>query len=435
MKKLNSYLLVACALSFYLFSCNKSSSDPSQGTSTQLFVSAISPTSGTSDIIDTITGRGFSTTASGDRVLFNGTAATVINATDSQLIVKVPPAAGVGKVSVSVGQQSASGPVFTFTGDSMYVVSTLVGNAGVSSITGFFPPITSDSSGNLYLGQYTKIVKVSATGTTSNFVGGDSAGSQDGTGASAGFHLITGLAIDHSGLLYVADRGSNEIRKVSPAGVVTTFAGSATRGYVDATGTAAEFHFPYAITIDPTANVYVSDDVNYRIRRITPDAEVSTFIGSGVQGSADGTGSAASFNDIAGMSSDGAGNIYFIDDVYNTIRKVTPAGVTTRFAGGGTGYITKGTVNDANLFAYPIALTIDKYDNIYVADYDNQVIRKISIFGNVSTIAGVPSRPGSTDGPGAQAQFYDPVAITVDAHGNIYVVDSKNNNIRKLTPR
>ena len=156
------------------------------------------------------------------------------------------------------------------------------------------------------------------------FAGSGEDGYAEGTGTAAKFRQPHGVAVDSKGNVYVADRGDHRIRKISPAGVVTTFAGSGTAGYADAsTGTEAQFNNPSGVAVDSGGNVYVGELNNHRIRKITPAGKVTTLAGSGTEGYADGTGTAAKFNQPVGVAVDGAGNIYVADWKNRRIRKIT----------------------------------------------------------------------------------------------------------------
>ena len=257
---------------------------------------------------------------------------------------------------------------------------------------------------------------------------GSDRGDSDGTGTSAQFSYPKGIAIDPSGNVYVADTDSHKIRKITPAGVVSTFAGSS-YGFADGTGTAAQFQTPYGITADASGNVYVADTGNQKIRKITPAGVVSTFAGSSF-GFADGTGTAAQFKNPYGVAVDASGNVYVADNSNHIIRKITPAGVVSTFAGSSYGF-ADGTATAAK-FYNPRGVAVDASGNVYVADYGNRKIRKITPAGVVSTLAG--STAGDVDGTGTSVQFSSPGGITVDTSGNVYVADSGNHKIRKITP-
>ena len=256
---------------------------------------------------------------------------------------------------------------------------------------------------------------------------GSTQGFADGTGVAAQFHFPEGVATDAAGNVYVADTYNNKIRKITPAGEVSTLAGS-TQGYTDGSGDTAQFHAPISVATDAANNLYVGDVHNNIIRKITPTGEVSTLAGS-TAGFADGTG-AAQFDQPWGVSTDTAGNVYVADANNNKIRKITPEGVVSTFAGSIQGY-ADGNWASAKFFL-PRGVATDTAGNVYVADTSISKIRKISSAGVVSTLAG--STQGFVDGTGAAAQFNQPFGLTTDTAGNVYVADTFNNKIRKITP-
>jgi sugar lactone lactonase YvrE len=273
--------------------------------------------------------------------------------------------------------------------------------------------------------------------TFTTLAGSSTAGTADGSGAAAQFQAPSGLAVDTGGTIYVADTENNTIRKVTQSGAVTTFAGSpGVAGSADGKGSAARFSSPSGIAVDASGNVYVTDSNNSTIRKITPDATVSTLAGSpGASGSADGTGSAARFRYLGHLAIDNSGNLIVADYGNQTIRKVTPGGVVTTLAGSpGVQGSTNGPAKQA-LFKYPRGVAVDSTGVIYVSDEQNNTIRKIATDGTVSTLAGTAnSQGGSNDGTGPAAQFQSPEGIAVDKAGNVYVADSNNALIRKVTP-
>lgn len=258
------------------------------------------------------------------------------------------------------------------------------------------------------------------------------AGSNDATGTAASFNYPMGVCQDATGNLYVADYGNNKIRKITSTGVVTTFAGDGTSGSTDATGTAASFKGPQAICTDAAGNLYVTDTDNHKIRKITSTGVVTTFAGSGVMGSANGTGTAASFSNPAGVCADASGNIYVAEYGSNKIRKITPAGVVTTFAGNGTATSVDGTGTAAS-FNRPVGICINATGDFYIAEHDACNIRKITSAGVVTTLAG-NGAVGSTDATGTAASFKYPTGVCTDAAGNVYVADQGNHKIRKITP-
>ena len=272
----------------------------------------------------------------------------------------------------------------------------------------------------------------SLSGLVSTFAGSGAQGSANGASTAASFYLPSAVAVDSSGNVYVADTHNFLIRKITPAGVVTTLAGSGTSGSANGTGTAASFGYPIGIAVDSSGNVYVADEINNLIRKITPAGVVTTFAGSGAQGSTNGTGTAASFNYPTGVAVDGSGNVYVTDGVGNLIRKITSAGVVTTLAGSGAAGSTNGTGTAASFYT-PRAIAVDGSGNLYVADAHNDLIRKITSAGVVTTLAG-SGTAGSANGTGTAASFNAPDGVAVDSSGNVYVTDGVNNLIRKITP-
>jgi hypothetical protein len=228
--------------------------------------------------------------------------------------------------------------------------------------------------------------------------------------------------------------------------VVTTLAGLAgSAGSADGTGSAARFDQPKGVAVDSSGNVYVADSStvfvtdfgtyslgNNTIRKVTPSGVATTLAGlAGSYGSTDGIGSAARFNGAFGVAVDSGGNVYVADQGNNTIRKATAAGVVTTLAGQtGKDGSADGTGSAAR-FNMPLGVAVDMAGNTYVADTDNNTIRKITPGGVVTTLAGLAGSAGSADGTGSAARFNQPMCVAVDSAGNVYVADSGNNTIRK----
>ncbi len=257
-------------------------------------------------------------------------------------------------------------------------------------------------------------------------------GSTDDTGPAASFYRPFGIARNSAGDFFVGDLNNNLIRRVTPAGVVTTFAGSTLHGSQDGTGTAAGFYGPAGIAIDSSDNLYVVDRLNYLIRKITPAGVVTTLAGTvGSPGSANGTGTSASFASVYGLAVDSGGNVYVAEMSSNQIRKITPAGVVTTFAGSSTPGSADGNGASAS-FTAPAGIAVDAQDNVYVSEVGTHRIRKITPSGDVTTIAGAGTA-GNNDGTGAAAKFNQPYGLTVDSDGVIYVADTIGNKIRRVT--
>ena len=317
------------------------------------------------------------------------------------------------------------------------VVGSLNANGTNAS---FFNPmgIAVDSAVNIYVADYGNhiIRKITSGGAVSTLAGSAGVfGFANGSGGSAHFYEPEAVAVDTSGNVYVADTGNNAIRLVTSGGSVSTFAGSpGNPGSKDAIGTSALFYQPAGIAINGSGNIFVADYFNNNIRQITSGGAVTTLAGlAGVSGSADASGSVARFWSPQGVAANSGGTVYVADSGNSTIRVVSPAGVVTTLAGSPSAGVANG-IGSAGRLNNPQNIAVDSLTNIYVADMQNSVIRKITPSGTVSILAGTPGVFGSADGTGAAAIFSGPHAVAVDNAGNIYVADTGNSTIRKVTP-
>jgi len=313
-------------------------------------------------------------------------------------------------------------------------------NDGVGSAAQSTYPraVALDATGNMYVADYGNdtIRQVTSGGAVTTFAGSaGNSGAADGTGGAAQFRAPSGLAVDSDGKLFVADSFNYTIREVTSAGVVTTLAGLApSRGTNDATGTAARFNYPVAVAVDGKGTVYVGDMENATIRKVTSGGEVTTLAGSaGVTGTNDGIGSMAQFSMPSGVAVDSTGNVFVADYFNNTIRKVTSDGLVTTLAGRAGVYGTANGTGSAARFHWPFAVALDYDENLIVADTDNHTIRKVTSGGVVTTLAGLGGRSGTNDGTGSAARFNAPSGVAVDSSGNIFVGDYANHTIRKVT--
>lgn len=262
-------------------------------------------------------------------------------------------------------------------------------------------------------------------------VAGSSYGYLDGSGLLAQFNKPSGICVNSSGDIYIADRSNNRIRKIDPSNnnTVSTIAGSGVEGYADGVGTNAIFAAPSGICIDPQGNLYVTDFWNFKIRKITPTGVVTTAAGT-TQGFSDGNITTAQFGYLHGICIDTQGNLYVADGGNNRIRKITPSGVVSTVAGSTSGY--QDGLGTSAKFDYPSGICIDNNNNLFVTESFGHRIRKITPMTVVTTIAG--STWGYADGQGTNAQFNWPIGICLDVSGNLFVADNLNNRIRKITP-
>lgn len=272
-----------------------------------------------------------------------------------------------------------------------------------------------------------RIRKISSTDGVTTFAGDGSTGDGDDIGTKAQFNTPNGIVIDPDGNLFVADTFNHRIRKITPSGEVSTFAGS-TEGFKNDNGTSAQFNQPIDITIDKKRNLYVTDSNNYKIRKITPSGDVSTFTGSTV-GFSDGNKSIAKFNRLTGITIDSNGNLYVTDTENFAIRKIDINGKVSTIAGGSQGY-KDGTIDDAEFNSIG-GISIDYFGNLYVSEFINNTIRKIDTDGNVSTFVG--GVLGKNDGFSTDAQFDGPGDMVFDSIGSLYIADYNNGRIRKIT--
>lgn len=390
-----------------------------------LAVTKLSAYSGIYRAAITITGTGFSDDMSVVKVYVNGKYADVLSSSTTQILFGVPLSAGSGIIKVVVNGVSVNGPAFTYILSPVSNVTTIAGSDANGNPTNFLAApmgVAVDSLGNVYVGDtdHNNIKKIAANGSLTTFAGG-TAGANDGKGSAAGFNSPMNVATDVSGNVYVADAYNRAIRKITVEGTVTTIY----------TGQ----YQPSAVTVDRSGNVYFSGGTTpTMIMKMTPAKVVTVLAGSNNTGYKNGIGSAALFGGITGLASDAVGNIYVADALNNVIRKVTTSGKVSTLAGTSKSGSANGNVSQAT-FDRPTGVAVDAGGNVYVADYHNWLIRKISAGGVVTTVIGKPtSLTKDIDGNVDFAVLPDPFAIAVDASGKyIYVADQTTSRIRKIT--
>lgn len=384
-------------------------------------ISSISTNIGAFGTVVTIAGSSFSSTISDNVVKFNGVTAVIQSATATEIVAVVPKGAGTGPVTVAARSQTATGENFRYVFSA--TVSTLAGSTdgyadGAGTSAQFKAPtgLTVDDQGNVFVIDNYRIRKITSDGVVTTFAGTGLHGSADGLGTAAEFAAPSDLARDHDGNIYVTD--SSKVRKITPQGEVTTLAGSSVAGYADGTGAAAMFYLLAGIACDADGNVYVVDASDNRIRKISPLGVVTTFAGFGLPGAVDGPALTAKFFEPIDIVIDSQGNM-FVTEFYNAkIRKITN-GVVSTYVNNNLGYY----------------LTVDNNDNLFAshtfASINTNVISQI-FPGIIFVIAG-HDPGGFADGPGAtMALFFYPIGIAVSNSGIIYVADSGNDRIRKI---
>ena len=307
-------------------------------------------------------------------------------------------------------------------------------NASATSAQLWYPAgLAVDSSGDLYIADLFngRIRKVS-NGVITTIAGGGLVLGDNGPATSAELNAPTGLALDSAANLYIADESDNRVRKVSN-GVITTVAGTGREGFSGDTGpaTSAQLNAPEGVAVDSAGSLFVADALNNRIRKVT-NGVITTVAGSGTQGFSgdNGLATSAELNYPSGVAVDSAGNLYLADSSNNRIRKISN-GVMTTVAGNGTqGFSGDGGPASSGQLNNPMGVAVGPGGSIYIADTNNNRIRKVSN-GMITTVAGGGVSLGD-NGPATGAQLYGPGAVAVDSAGNLYIADTYNNRIRKV---
>ena len=350
-----------------------------------------------------------------------------IYATDSGgdfLIRKVDSTGTITKVA-GPGTPGSSGSSFAFS------------QAQIARPTG----VAVDSLGNLYIADTwdNRIRKIDPTGTITTVAGARGGfGGDGGPAVQAQLTRPTGVAVDGAGNLYITDTWNNRIRKVDSTGTITTVAGTGPRGFGGDGGLAvqAQLDRPTGVAVDSSGNLYVADSGNYRIRKIDSTGMITTVAGTGEYGFGGDGGPAvqAQFARPAGVTVDSSGNLYIADRNNHRIRKVDSTGMITTVAGTGqSGFGGDGGPAVQAQFARPTGVAVDSSGNLYIADRNNHRIRKVDSTGMITTVAGTGQSGFSGDGgPAVQAQLRFPAGVEVDSSGNLYIADRNNHRIRKV---
>ena len=424
-KRIIYLFIIMSAISVLLTNCKKNLGVPVPIPVPELTITSISAINGLRNSAIIIKGSNFSNIMTDNIVKFNGIVAVVDSANSTRLLVTVPALATTGKISVTVNSKTAtsaadfkllSGSVTNFYDKYIEVIAVDVNSNlyGSDYVSGAF------NSPNLAFG----VLKISNAGVAGVFAGGATSGFFNGNGSSARMDVISGIATDASGNVFVAD--DNRIRKISPTGGVSTIAGGGAAGFADGQGTGAKFNYPVGLTVDALGNIYVCDSGNHRVRKITPGGLVSTLAGNGIAGNVNGNNTSAQFSGPDAIVIDASGNL-FVGDYQNfNIRKITPTGVVTTFAGSGVAGFVNGTGTKAQFF-YPQGMAIDAAGNIFISDsdYNDNIyyVRMVNKAGFVSTFLGDRSKGTLRD---AQINYTVnfPDGLAFDPHGNMYFTNT-----------
>jgi sugar lactone lactonase YvrE len=378
-----------------------------------LVVTSIAPAFGPKETLVTLHGKRFAANPTDNTVTLNQQACLVLAASDSTLLIRIPAKAGSGPILVEALGKKGQSPPFTY----LYTQSSVATLAGSSPVGDYF------------------------------------GGYLDGPASQALFNRPADLVLTAEGLLHVADRENNRIRRITAAGQVSTYAGTGpvdseggnNGGYLDGPVLQARFNSPEGMVLAPDGSIYIADGSNHRIRKISPSGQVTTVAGSGPSfgtgGYVDGAALQARFNQPRAIALAQDGTLYVADGNNHRIRKITPAGLVTTLAGsspvGSNGGFADGPGAVAQ-FKSPYGLALAPDGTLYVADMGNHRIRKISPSSQVTTLAGsspIGSAFGSyADGPALQAKFNQPMSVTLAADGTIYVADAFNNRVRRISP-
>ena len=338
---------------------------------------------------------------------------------------------------------STDGTIATYAGSGSLGFSGDGGPATAARLNMSLGGVALDSAGNLYIADLLneRIRKVSPVGTISTYAGNGGYGfwGDGGPATAAQLSLPHGVALDSAGNLYIADSNNHRIRKVTPGGTISTYAGTGTEGFSGDGGpaTAAHLDRPDGVALDSAGNLYIADLGNSRIRKVTPGGTISTYAGNGGYGFwGDGGPATAAQLRPRGMALDPAGNLYIADFGNSRVRKVTPGGTISTYAGTGTpGFAGDGGPATAAQLSFPQGVALDSAGNLYIADSNNNRIRKVTPGGTISTYAGTGLQGFSGDGgPAIDAQLWFPVGVALDSAGNLYIADQENQRIRKVTP-
>lgn len=417
------------------------------------------PSAGPIGTVVRISGENFDGQVPANNVVrFNGVVAPVLLAQPFRIFARVPTGATSGPVTVTTASGTATSPE-PFTLNAAVIITVagsgnqfFDGDGGPATAAGLETPwgVAVDAAGNVYATNSGeggpvpnhRIRKVDLNGFISTSAGTGPPGfSGDGGPATAAqLNYPIGVATDAQGNVYIAERDNHRIRKVDGGGIITTVAGDGTAGFGGDGGlaTSAQLNTPVGVVADAQGNLYIADSNNHRIRRVDPAGVITTVAGDGTAafGGDGGLATGAQLNLPSGVALDTQGGLYIGDLENQRVRKVDTGGTITTVAGDGTAAFggDGGPATSAQLHD-PAGVVVDSQGTLYIADSDNSRIRKVTAGGTITTVAGTGTAGFSGDGgPGPAAQLNYPTGVALDSQGSLYIADRDNNRIRKIEP-
>ena len=336
---------------------------------------------------------------------------------------------------------ATDGRISTVAGNGVFAFR---GDGGPATLAGLSPTsVAVDGAGNIFIADNDnhRVRKVDLAGTITSIAGTGAPGfSGDGSsGTSAQLAFPVGIATDSAGNAFIADGENQRIRRVNAAGIIATVAGSGIGQTLGDGGpaTLARLILPTAVAVDTAGNVFIADTLNHRVRKVTPAGIITTIAGNGTGGfSGDGgPATAAQLFTPNGLAIDVAGNLFIAEYNNGRVRKVSPNGIITTVAGDGSDFFNGDGVLATAAGIGPMGVAVDSTGNLFIADWNNERVRKVGSDGRITTVAGT-GEPGFSgdDGPATSAQISSPICVAVDGAGNLYVCDGDNARVRKVTP-